>query len=1040
MTPTINSYPVFQANQVLTAGQLNNLFGYLDEQNRITRVKLIGMGIVCGLELSNPVNNQVVVSRGVGLTSAGYLILLEESTLTHYRSYTPPSPPLYEPFLQDNNPEAFYPLWEMLPSSEAAISSVSALNANFLDDKAVLLYLENPLIDLKDCIVDNCKEKGQEVRLKVVKLLIRKTDLIKIIQKLEGLQGTFTETDLENQFRTGFNLPTLFGQRFDVINTQPKSAGDVFHAFARLIDETAVNDLVKAIDFLYHAFAPFLSEGDIDFTPLKDSMQAARQNPDLAIQYYYDWLLDLIEAYHELRDKALELLSECSPDMGRFPMHLMLGEALSDDRSLPTPFRHYFIYSPLFDRGADRFREIRLLYARLGRLIKYFDRSLVTLSNSDKDIERIRITPSRYGADPLSEKAIPFHYVNNEQIPLFRFWSYFKTKRGRSRQNLSYHADQYADLIAIKQPLRFNLEPCNFFRIAGHIGLPYNWAVKQINDQISYYRLPFKVVALATGNEEFSPLHNFLQEHPGVDHRGGVLRGGTFLLIYQGEEGTSQQEEEPEEEPIDVPEGNKGRVQFFNNFLNMKKWETPITIYLGNEPVIRRELVYQSATPFIELPVGSNKIGIEAIASDGKTFKYEKDFEIEEGRNYIAVISGLVRADNVDISDKEIEISVIDAQLKSQKRNAIDLKFFNGVMDIQGILIKERLNGTVINLDYTKSSKYLSLTPVNLQFTVYESDSNNTVRKFAVDFTNAAGSAALILLSDFWAPSHYGIDGFALKLLVVLPDGKVLSLEDTGSADVENITEISGIGRDEKELPGRFQPLLSKMEASMDEIGLSAGEKNELRKTFLSFVTSAATRTRVRPEYPQNTVIADLFLPYLCCGETEGGCNLPCDGAVISAYYKWDMSNGGFMQDRGYQIKVFHYEVDGNTFVSHEDDPIFETIMLNNSSALLEPFTSWLNKKFPRGLIFEAEEGAKSVIIIHRFACQVFQLEIGFDREADKIRLVINEEGSTLYTGGESGVMVSSGPRGEPTNYCKEEVVLNEGQSPYEWLRKKLGL
>jgi len=44
-------YPEFVADQILSSEHLNRLFGYLEEQERLTRANLIGIGIVCGLEV-----------------------------------------------------------------------------------------------------------------------------------------------------------------------------------------------------------------------------------------------------------------------------------------------------------------------------------------------------------------------------------------------------------------------------------------------------------------------------------------------------------------------------------------------------------------------------------------------------------------------------------------------------------------------------------------------------------------------------------------------------------------------------------------------------------------------------------------------------------------------------------------------------------------------------------------------------------------------------------------------------------------------------
>ena len=75
MNPTEVTYPVFEANQVLTNAHLNDLFEYLDEQTRLTRSNLIGIGIACGLEVTFEAPGTVHLSKGCGVTSQGYLIV-----------------------------------------------------------------------------------------------------------------------------------------------------------------------------------------------------------------------------------------------------------------------------------------------------------------------------------------------------------------------------------------------------------------------------------------------------------------------------------------------------------------------------------------------------------------------------------------------------------------------------------------------------------------------------------------------------------------------------------------------------------------------------------------------------------------------------------------------------------------------------------------------------------------------------------------------------------------------------------------------------
>ena len=117
MSDILNTYPVFERNQVLTSTQLNNLVNYLDQQNRLTRAKLIGMGVVCGLEISyDASDDEITISKGTGITSEGYLINLGECVTVKYRPYILPPGTIYEPFVDANN-ELDIDLYELLTDS-----------------------------------------------------------------------------------------------------------------------------------------------------------------------------------------------------------------------------------------------------------------------------------------------------------------------------------------------------------------------------------------------------------------------------------------------------------------------------------------------------------------------------------------------------------------------------------------------------------------------------------------------------------------------------------------------------------------------------------------------------------------------------------------------------------------------------------------------------------------------------------------------------------------------------------------------------------
>ena len=187
MTPQ-TSYPVFENGQVLTSSQLNDLGEYLEQQDRATRSRLIGIGIACGFDVDyQPENNVIRLTGGVAVTSEGYLIFEPESRLTSFRTYTLPVPEFEEApdgaedaasydFFIDSDGEQI-PLWELLPDdfeSAPGESEPTGIVPSFVGDKVVLLFLECDLQGLKNCDVNDCSDKGSRMQFTLRKLLVSK--------------------------------------------------------------------------------------------------------------------------------------------------------------------------------------------------------------------------------------------------------------------------------------------------------------------------------------------------------------------------------------------------------------------------------------------------------------------------------------------------------------------------------------------------------------------------------------------------------------------------------------------------------------------------------------------------------------------------------------------------------------------------------------------------------------------------------------------------------------------------------------------------
>jgi hypothetical protein len=135
-----------------------------------------------------------------------------------------------------------------------------------------------------------------------------------------------------------------------------------------------------------------------------------------------------------------------------------------------------------------------LLFNRMVIMVNYF----TVQSQALQQQAAITITPSKYEYPPLSDRAIPYYYkVNVSGSELYKYWNYNKTTKGNAARNLSYNAALYSSDTTVTQPLLYDIERFNFFRVEGHIGQNQNTVLTNILNQQSKYNLPFDVVAIS---------------------------------------------------------------------------------------------------------------------------------------------------------------------------------------------------------------------------------------------------------------------------------------------------------------------------------------------------------------------------------------------------------------------------------------------------------------------------------------------------------------------------------------------------------------
>ena len=153
-------YAVFERDQVLSETQLNSVVEYLDDQSRLTRTQLLGIGIVGGL-WPTVGKEQIVVGKGVGVTSDGDLIGWSADTVFDRWLPYDESAPAYEPFYVDGK---MLPLIELLTTDDKRDGKPLTDIADRLKQMVAVAFMESYENDPDLCTGGDCDNRGRTAR------------------------------------------------------------------------------------------------------------------------------------------------------------------------------------------------------------------------------------------------------------------------------------------------------------------------------------------------------------------------------------------------------------------------------------------------------------------------------------------------------------------------------------------------------------------------------------------------------------------------------------------------------------------------------------------------------------------------------------------------------------------------------------------------------------------------------------------------------------------------------------------------------------
>jgi hypothetical protein len=487
-------YSVFEKDQVLTHSQLNTVAEYFDDQTRLTRTKLLGVGIVCGLRVTTD-GDSVTVSKGAGITTDGDLLYLPADTVFEQYKLYDEANPTYPPFASAISAKKIYE-WrpaittkEKLTETVAKASGNQAISAGQLgggipprNNMVAVLFMEEYVKDEDICTGTDCDNLGQNFVSNIKLLLVDKS-----------VVGPLRET-VPTPDQAARVLTDIVADRplFSSTANSPAKIAAIYKTACQSINQKLIAQLQKLYPtcraFLGDAF---LSDPTSGWITRLNGLATTFPTSLSGIQYYYDFLRDLVETYNDFRRLLFGDKTWCCPDTDSFPKHLLLGNVVApaDSETNRTGFYPSFLSS----HTTDRLKHARFLARKLSTLIGTFKLPPFT--------SPIRITPTRFGEVPLEERAIPYYYDVNSASPIEKQWSYRLHQQGMDAWNYSYNAAAYGAQGGAAHPLTSQMGGFSFFRIEGHQGQHIADAKAAIEAEIKKNNLPFVVQPVLLGTD-----------------------------------------------------------------------------------------------------------------------------------------------------------------------------------------------------------------------------------------------------------------------------------------------------------------------------------------------------------------------------------------------------------------------------------------------------------------------------------------------------------------------------------------------------------
>jgi len=528
MEQTIFQYPLYRSNQFLTSEDLNNSFSYLEEQERLTRSKMIGNGIVSGLDYNLILDEtgetiiEIIINPGFGVTPDGYSIdfpaAVKYDYMVLYSDYNTDKDILdSEKTLYNSIPGIKYLLF-----TKAEIDSGNfVFNNNSIKPINIGSSIDNNnynclgiVADIKTETSFNCNPSDCNINSSYNNIIYRPVIInfpsLKVINtfytdsyylRLQYLSNISGITDVAS-FNT--NLLNIFNENISRIR-------DLLNWFNTLgLGELLPNENAR----LQKAFSTFVqnSSGNIQIyylSALNDIQAAINEFVNAYNNYIHKYTFSSADRLNQLLVLGFSFIKDCDTDPENF-RYTYIEPVTSDQYKADST-----VLSNLCLRIAVLMEEFvpsnNLLVSNSG--INYFNsksakapaktiknKYLTNVSALTPDVSTlIKIIPCRGYAEKLGNRSIPYYFKGDD---ICQFWHVQDLDIIFNSLICYYYYNDY-------EPESYNVNFMHnpnypFYRIEGHIGVQVNAAYNYINTLINNFDIPIQLIKVDITNQAWS--------------------------------------------------------------------------------------------------------------------------------------------------------------------------------------------------------------------------------------------------------------------------------------------------------------------------------------------------------------------------------------------------------------------------------------------------------------------------------------------------------------------------------------------------------